>query len=215
MHSWSGSRHTSSASSFNPYCRVHGRRALLEAYACDKFIKASEELRLALDSEQRRAVERYNTRWRRLLRQSFIYTRHDYSIYLFSPKNNLRINCLNLVQLKCFDYVILFFIGINCITLAMERPSIPPASIERVFLTTSGYIFTIIFAIEMSLKVIAHGCVIGPNAYFKDGWNILDGILVIVSLVNILFDLFASGQRKLTNYLSTTGVYFCLKKKLY
>lgn len=29
---------------------------------------------------------------------------------------------------KSFDYLILFFIALNCITLAMERPSIPPNS---------------------------------------------------------------------------------------
>ena len=32
---------------------------------------------------------------------------------------------------KTFDFVILFFIGLNCITLAMERPLIPPHSVVR------------------------------------------------------------------------------------
>ncbi|PIO71442.1 transporter, cation channel family protein, partial [Teladorsagia circumcincta] len=43
-------------------------------------------------------------------------------------------------------------------------------------------------------QVIANGCVLGRGAYFKDGWNILDGILVIISLVNVLFELFATGD---------------------
>ncbi|KAK6035018.1 hypothetical protein COOONC_27474 [Cooperia oncophora] len=76
----------------------------------------------------------------------------------------------------------------------MERPSIPPHSLERKFLTFSGYVFTIIFSLEMAMKVIANGCVLGRGAYFKDGWNILDGILVIISLVNVLFELFATGD---------------------
>lgn len=33
-----------------------------------------------------------------------------------------------LIANKTFDYSILFFIALNCITLAMERPSIPPIS---------------------------------------------------------------------------------------
>lgn len=35
----------------------------------------------------------------------------------------------------------------------MERPNIPPTSNERVFLGTANYIFTVVFAIEMFIKV--------------------------------------------------------------
>lgn len=41
----------------------------------------------------------------------------------------------------------------NCITLAMERPNIPPDSTERLFLSTSNYIFTVVFTVEMFIKV--------------------------------------------------------------
>ena len=94
-----------------------------------------------------------------------------------------------LAEKKWFDFCVLFFIGLNCVTLAMERPSIPPDSGERAFLTTTNYIFTGIFALEMFIKVVAKGCACGPDAYFKDGWNVMDGILVIISLVNVLFDI--------------------------
>lgn len=47
----------------------------------------------------------------------------------------------------------------------------------------------------MSLKVIANGCFLGNNAYFKDGWNILDGILVVISLINIIMEFFVSGGK--------------------
>lgn len=48
----------------------------------------------------------------------------------------------------------LLFIGLNCITLAMERPNIPPDSRERVFLASANYLFTAVFAIEMFVKVM-------------------------------------------------------------
>ena len=35
----------------------------------------------------------------------------------------------------------------------MERPNIPPNSIERLFLSTANYVFTGVFAVEMLLKV--------------------------------------------------------------
>ncbi|TMS36584.1 hypothetical protein L596_003717 [Steinernema carpocapsae] len=189
MNSWCG-LHTF----FNPHCPIHGRRALIEAYARDKFIEASQELQQVLAEEERRAEELLNTKWRRLLRKTWLHTRSEYSLFLFSPNNSLRLNCLKLTQKKWFDYTILMFIGINCITLAMERPSIPPHSAERLFLTFSGYVFTVIFTVEMSLKVIANGCLLGPGSYFKDGWNILDGTLVIISLVNVVFELFVTGD---------------------
>lgn len=75
----------------------------------------------------------------------------------------------------------------------MERPSIPPHSAERMFLNVTSYIFTTIFTIEMMLKVIANSCFLGRGAYFKDGWNILDGVLVIISLTNVTMELFVSG----------------------
>jgi voltage-dependent calcium channel T type alpha-1G len=36
--------------------------------------------------------------------------------------------CHHLISRKWFDNLILFFIALNCITLAMERPDIPPES---------------------------------------------------------------------------------------
>jgi voltage-dependent calcium channel T type alpha-1G len=65
--------------------------------------------------------------------------------------------CKRLVERKWFDNVILLFIALNCITLAMERPNIPPDSTERIFLSTANYIFTVVFAVEMFVKV-AYQC---------------------------------------------------------
>ncbi|CAL2050633.1 unnamed protein product [Caenorhabditis brenneri] len=189
VHSWSGLCHH-----FNPNCPVHGRRALIETYAREKFLEASQELKQALAEEERRNEAKQNTFVRKLLKKTCLHNRTEFSLFLLGPKNSLRIRCLQTTQKKWFDYTILFFIGINCITLAMERPSIPPDSFERRFLQVSGYIFTVIFTGEMMMKVIANGCFIGQAAYFKDGWNILDGILVVISLINVSFELLATGD---------------------
>ena len=85
-----------------------------------------------------------------------------------------------------FDHVILVFIVFNCLTLAMERPAIQPDSMERQFLTYSGYMFTAIFAFEMCLKLFCFGLFLGKDAYFKSGWNILDSILVLISLIDLI-----------------------------
>jgi hypothetical protein len=52
-------------------------------------------------------------------------------------------------------------------------------------LNYTNYIFTAIFTIELLIKVIAIGLVCGSNTYFRTGWNIMDGFLVIISVVDI------------------------------
>ena len=60
-------------------------------------------------------------------------TREEYALYLLSKENKLRVFCLHVITQKWFDYTILLFIACNCITLAMERPSIPPNSVVSGF----------------------------------------------------------------------------------
>ena len=65
--------------------------------------------------------------------------------------------CRWLTAQRWFDHTILFFIALNCITLAMERPNIPPDSYERVFLVACNYLFTVVFGLEMLVKVRSCG----------------------------------------------------------
>ena len=66
----------------------------------------------------------------------------------------------------------------------MERPNIPPWSTERYILGICNHVFTVVFAIEMFMKAIAYGLLLGPGCYFSDNWNRMDGTLVIISLVD-------------------------------
>lgn len=79
--------------------------------------------------------------------------REDYSLYIFAEDNKFRHMCDWFVTQKWFDNVILLFIALNCITLAMERPNIPPNCTERYFLATANYVFTFVFTLEMFVKV--------------------------------------------------------------
>ncbi len=55
---------------------------------------------------------------------SFFEKRADYSFYLFSKSNLFRKFCSYITAQKWFETIISFFIALNCITLAIERPSI-------------------------------------------------------------------------------------------
>uniref|UniRef100_UPI0037E82217 voltage-dependent T-type calcium channel subunit alpha-1I-like n=1 Tax=Semicossyphus pulcher TaxID=241346 RepID=UPI0037E82217 len=121
-------------------------------------------------------------------------SREDWSVFLFSPENKFRQMCQSIIAHKLFDYVVLAFIFSNCITVALERPKILQGSLERVFLTISNYIFTAIFVGEMTLKVVSMGFYIGEHAYLRSSWNILDGFLVFVSLIDIVVSM-AGGAK--------------------
>ena len=45
---------------------------------------------------------------------------------------------------------------------------------------TVEYAFLIIFTIETFLKIIAYGLVMHQNSYVRNGWNMLDFVIVIV-----------------------------------
>ncbi|XP_028266993.1 voltage-dependent T-type calcium channel subunit alpha-1H [Parambassis ranga] len=110
----------------------------------------------------------------------------DWTLYLFSPENPFRVWCQCVISHKWFDHVVLVFIFLNCITIALERPGIQPDSKERLFLSVSNHIFTVIFFTEMAIKVVAQGFCFGKQSYLQSSWNILDGLLVFVSMVDIL-----------------------------
>ncbi|KAI3353471.1 hypothetical protein L3Q82_019996 [Scortum barcoo] len=121
-------------------------------------------------------------------------SREEWSVYLFSPQNKFRLLCQSIIAHKLFDYVVLAFIFLNCITVALERPKILQGSLERVFLTISNYIFTAIFVAEMTVKVVSMGLYLGEKAYLRSSWNILDGFLVFVSLTDIVVSM-AGGAK--------------------
>jgi len=49
--------------------------------------------------------------------------------------------------------------------------------------------------------VLAYGLIIGPGAYLRSGWNIMDGFLVLVSIVSTIIMLTASGGAKIFGVL--------------
>uniref|UniRef100_A0A671T0R8 Voltage-dependent T-type calcium channel subunit alpha-1H-like n=1 Tax=Sinocyclocheilus anshuiensis TaxID=1608454 RepID=A0A671T0R8_9TELE len=139
----------------------------------------------------KRTFEAYKPKWCK--------DHEEWSLYLFSPQNKFRMMCQRLISHKLFDHVVLVFIFLNCITIALERPSIQPS--ERKFLSISNYVFTVIFVAEMTVKVVALGFCAGKQSYLQSTWNVLDGVLVSVSLIDILVSLAYTGGNRILGIL--------------
>ncbi|XP_005394206.1 PREDICTED: voltage-dependent T-type calcium channel subunit alpha-1G isoform X21 [Chinchilla lanigera] len=127
--------------------------------------------------------------------------RDSWSAYIFPPQSRFRLLCHRIITHKMFDHVVLVIIFLNCITIAMERPKIDPHSAERIFLTLSNYIFTAVFLAEMTVKVVALGWCFGEQAYLRSSWNVLDGLLVLISVIDILVSMVSDSGTKILGML--------------
>ncbi|XP_062825988.1 voltage-dependent L-type calcium channel subunit alpha-1D isoform X8 [Anolis carolinensis] len=111
------------------------------------------------------------------------------ALFCLSLNNPIRRACISIVEWKPFDIFILLAIFANCVALAVYIPFPEDDSnstnhnLEKV-----EYAFLIIFTIETFLKIIAYGLLLHPNAYVRNGWNLLDFVIVIVGLFSVILE---------------------------
>ena len=111
------------------------------------------------------------------------------SFYIFSETNVMRRAMFELVRSDAFEGFILCSILLSCIILAMDNYYWDRAFTWQVFLFGAELCFMVIFGFEMVFKTIAYGFVGGKRAYLRNGWNILDFGVVLVSLLSIVLSL--------------------------
>lgn len=90
-----------------------------------------------------------------------------------------------MVKGKPFDYFILLLIAFSSVNLALDNPLNNPNSTLTDYLLLSDYVLTSFFIGEGLLKVISQGFFFNESAYLKNGWNIIDFLVVIISVVSI------------------------------
>uniref|UniRef100_A0A8C9RF57 Voltage-dependent L-type calcium channel subunit alpha n=1 Tax=Scleropages formosus TaxID=113540 RepID=A0A8C9RF57_SCLFO len=122
------------------------------------------------------------------------------ALFCLSLNNPIRRACISLVEWKPFDIFILLSIFANCVALAIYVPFPEDDSNSTNHdLETVEYAFLIIFTIETFLKIIAYGLVMHQNSYVRNGWNLLDFIIVIIGLFSVILEVItkegdAAGQ---------------------
>jgi hypothetical protein len=113
---------------------------------------------------------------------------YTYSLLLFHDSNPVRRFCKDFVERKAFDYGILVCILISSTAMAIGNPLLDPEDTFTVMLKAMDKFFAVVFIFEMVLKLVAHGLVYGPNTYLHNSWNWIDGIVVIVSIIDMTSD---------------------------
>ena len=101
-----------------------------------------------------------------------------------------RYNLKRVMLSACLGHISTGFVVFNLMIMCMPYAGQPP---EWELLTESlGEFVTYVFIVEMVLKLLGMGC----SAYWADGWNVLDGVIVSLSIVEII----------ITILLADTGV---------
>ncbi|KAJ8265876.1 hypothetical protein COCON_G00149750 [Conger conger] len=111
------------------------------------------------------------------------------SLFFLTLKNPFRKACINIVEWKPFEIIILLTIFANCVALAVFLP-MPEEDTNNTNSSLEGleYIFLIIFTLECFLKIISYGFLFHEGAYLRNCWNILDFVIVFMGLFTLALD---------------------------
>ncbi|XP_071980324.1 voltage-dependent L-type calcium channel subunit alpha-1F isoform X3 [Engystomops pustulosus] len=121
--------------------------------------------------------------------------RNPRALFCLYLNNPIRRACISIVEWKPFDILILMTIFANCVALGVYIPfpeddsNTANHNLEQV-----EYIFLIIFTVESFLKIIAYGLVMHPSAYIRNGWNLLDFVIVVIGLFSVILEQFSHKQ---------------------
>ncbi|XP_050776707.1 voltage-dependent L-type calcium channel subunit alpha-1C isoform X7 [Gopherus flavomarginatus] len=105
------------------------------------------------------------------------------AFFIFSPTNRFRLHCHRIVNDNIFTNLILFFILLSSISLAAEDP-VKHYSFRNQILGNADYVFTSIFTLEIILKMTAYGAFLHKGSFCRNYFNILDLLVVSVSLIS-------------------------------
>uniref|UniRef100_A0A8C4SBI2 Voltage-dependent L-type calcium channel subunit alpha n=1 Tax=Erpetoichthys calabaricus TaxID=27687 RepID=A0A8C4SBI2_ERPCA len=111
------------------------------------------------------------------------------ALFCLRLNNPIRRAAISIVEWKPFDIFILMAIFANCVALGVSIPfPEDDSNATNHHLEQVEYVFLIIFTIETFLKIIAYGLVMHPSSYIRNGWNLLDFVIVIVGLFSVVLE---------------------------
>ncbi|XP_062067230.1 voltage-dependent L-type calcium channel subunit alpha-1S [Lepus europaeus] len=106
------------------------------------------------------------------------------SFFIFSPTNKVRVLCHRIVNATWFTNFILLFILLSSAALAAEDP-IRAESVRNQILGYFDIAFTSVFTVEIVLKMTTYGAFLHKGSFCRNYFNILDLLVVAVSLISM------------------------------
>ncbi|XP_022248143.1 sodium channel protein para-like isoform X2 [Limulus polyphemus] len=105
----------------------------------------------------------------------FRFSAHN-ALWLLSPFNPLRRLAIYILVHPVFSFIVIVTILVNCVLMTMPGNE----SVEQ-----SEVIFTTIYTIESSIKILARGFILDKFTYLRDPWNWLDFIVISLAYITM------------------------------
>jgi len=110
-------------------------------------------------------------------------------LYCLEPGHPIRRLFAALETSIYFDYLILLCIIGSCIILTITPPAedIPDLNVPLTpqQINSANLIFTLVFTIELVMRVMSKGLVFTNNAYLRDGWNVVDFTILFFAWLEV------------------------------
>ncbi|XP_055360014.1 voltage-dependent R-type calcium channel subunit alpha-1E-like isoform X5 [Betta splendens] len=106
------------------------------------------------------------------------------SLFIFAEDNIIRKYARRIIEWPPFEYMILATITANCVVLALEQhlPGEDKTPMAKRLEITEPY-FIGIFCFEAGIKLVALGFVFHKGSYLRNGWNVMDFIVVLSGIL--------------------------------
>ncbi|KAM6975193.1 voltage-dependent N-type calcium channel subunit alpha-1B isoform 3-T3 [Tautogolabrus adspersus] len=106
------------------------------------------------------------------------------SLFIFREDNVIRKYAKRITEWPPFEYMILATIIANCIVLALEQhlPASDKTPMSERLDDTEPY-FIGIFCFEAAIKIIALGFAFHKGSYLRNGWNVMDFVVVLTGIL--------------------------------
>jgi hypothetical protein len=141
-----------------------------------KYFNEAYKREQKLDSDDKKAAKYYDFLTQIMSAQS------DYITWKKPPKGSIQYYLREIVDSEYFENTMLGVILFNFIILCLAIED--SSENYHMFLKVNNKIITILFTIELILKLAAYGF----NSFFHLNWNIFDFILVIISYIDWKFE---------------------------
>uniref|UniRef100_A0A4W3H913 Voltage-dependent L-type calcium channel subunit alpha-1S-like n=1 Tax=Callorhinchus milii TaxID=7868 RepID=A0A4W3H913_CALMI len=164
-----------------------GRQALLLGSRQSQLTSAIETITIHGDDEEEEPEIPLSPRPRPLaelqLKEKAVPMPNASAFFIFSPTNKIRVLCHRAINATTFTNFILLFILLSSISLAAEDP-IRHDSFRNQVLYYFDIVFTTIFTLEIVLKMTTYGAFLHKGSFCRNYFNILDLLVVGVSLIS-------------------------------
>uniref|UniRef100_A0A7E4W8C3 Voltage-dependent L-type calcium channel subunit alpha n=1 Tax=Panagrellus redivivus TaxID=6233 RepID=A0A7E4W8C3_PANRE len=107
------------------------------------------------------------------------------SLFILSHTNPFRVFCNKIVNHIYFTNSVLVCILVSSAMLAAEDP-LQAQSYRNTILNYFDYFFTTVFTVEITLKVVVLGLVFHKGSFCRNAFNLLDILVVAVSLISFV-----------------------------